>query len=208
MSRLSKGRHLIGTLLITAAVGATAASNPINENYVQLSAADWEAVCTSGTTAGGCFGNVGSIGYKKLERLCGYPAYQLSVLVQDVAKSVYIRKYGPSGEPAENPGRYTFSTAGLPTPTTAVCQIFTPRGTTIPSLRVGAGDNVIFQFSTSYANPAAKSGATGTSQYSLVNSYANQPLNESPPVDVYVMCYGVKATGGTRPYSLEGISLT
>ena len=205
MSLITKGRHVIGALLITAAAGANAANNPINQNYVELSAADWEAVCSSGTTAGGCFGDVGGQAYKKLERLLGHPATQAGLYTASVPASLFVQQYGPEGIPT---GLSTISGAQMATTAAYSCAGYTAGGDSIGTgLVTPAGEGGInFAVETIRRQSVLTSGGQAAWHLTLCakSSGGSQPC----PVPVYVLCLGLGNPATTTPHTLQGLRLS
>lgn len=86
---------LCGAALAVVAGVSFAASNPINQNYVQLTEKDWVAICESGNinSQGGCYGNVASNAYQKLLRISNGALTNFST-VGGAARSVWVRQLG------------------------------------------------------------------------------------------------------------------
>lgn len=70
----------------------TDASNPA---ALSLTAADWNAACTSGTPAqsGGCFGNISSPAFDKINTALGGFASMANIPVTNVPRSVYLIQF-------------------------------------------------------------------------------------------------------------------
>jgi hypothetical protein len=90
--------------LVASVVHVAYASNPASKEWVMqqiaanqrvLTAADWAAVCTSGspTSTGGCYGNVSSAAFTKVSgRLGGFTTYA-NINLANVASSVFIKSF-------------------------------------------------------------------------------------------------------------------
>ena len=208
MKRAGRLKNTAGIVLFLAAGLATAASNPINQNYVTLSSADWEAACTAGTTAAGCFGNIGSTAYRKLDRLLQSPATVISLIPQSVPNSIYIKKYGPGGAVMANTGSYTVSTV---TGATVVCVSFTQNSPTFKVLQYEPGPITVFNSTNLgiFTATAFPSNATMAIVVSIKIQAGGGTAPADPIVPLYVICYGLSAQGlSTVPQSLTGLVVT
>ena len=141
------GKQIVFTSLIASLCGFTsgafAHSNPINEAYVQLTAADWAAVCTSGSpsAATGCYGNIGSTQYMKIDRILrGFSAIA-NVQIVSTPNSIFIQQYGPGSNVPQEHGYATIQLAQQAggNANQLVCDVFTEGGVEVSVAGTTAG---------------------------------------------------------------------
>ena len=74
---------------------AAAVPNPINQDYVTLTDADWAKVCVTGSinSPGGCYGDISSAAFKKINRI-GQDFLGVNALLGGGANTVWIRQLG------------------------------------------------------------------------------------------------------------------
>ena len=219
-----KSIYIPGVFLLALSGGISAGNNPINEAYVQLSAADWAAACTSGspTAVAGCLGDVGSPKFAKINRLLGWPTDFANIPIVSAPNSVFILQYGGnSAVPFPSASRNAVINVPSSIQGGVVhCALFTSHGNPSGWSGTMAGQTGIG------ANPQQNSGGmnsiargesigahTGDDACSLnhaTNGICFAESNDPSGVIVlpqYLLCLGATSGGAAnQPASLAGIT--
>ena len=108
----------------------------IQNNLPYLASADWSNICSSGTPAEGCYGDMSSTAFQRFNGISGDWATYASVNVPttSVPKSVYVKEfYGTSGNTPLAESYFSIS-LGSSLTTGAKCQMFTQSGAPVQPL--------------------------------------------------------------------------
>lgn len=178
------------------------ASNPASQEWVlqqiskisvSLTPLDWNAVCTSGspTNSSGCYGNLSSPAFQKVNNAIGTFTTLANVPVANVPNSVFIKQFFAGANVPLNPNDVAVSTTGM-----AACGIFTTTGTSV-------GDGGVANNTTSpgsyypYGQYLVTMGSNSntTIQYNS-NNGANTMVTSAP---LYLLCIGYNYTAGAPP---------
>lgn len=166
----------------------------IDNNLPYLTSTDWSNLCTAGTPAQGCFGNVGSTAFQRFDQVAGGWLTLVGINSVNIANSVFIKEFfGGSGN---TPTSYYFQISTPGALNDVKCQLFTQAGAYISNyegLYTNVGQNyesesyyggivTVVPNTTSYEDLYYSNGSPG--QY---NAYATT----NP---VYVVCAGINST--------------
>ena len=192
-----------------------AAPNPASQKWVeryavpQLEAADWAAVCSSGTptSQSGCFGNIFSAHFAKLNAgLQGVASY-FNIPLSNVENSVFIQQYfGDSSIPTALTGSNALITNN--SPNHAKCTMYTAQGIPLGGTGVNNCNKTPGNSSQNYYIYYAFIPSTAIDAnliYQECNSSNPSGDGYTPVINpVYMICFGLTNAGATA--SLQGIS--
>jgi hypothetical protein len=163
-----------------------------------LTAADWNAVCTTGTPAGanGCFGNASSAAFAKLSTgLGGYTTYA-NIIPANAANSVFIKAFFAGTNTPASTQYLTVSILGG----AARCNLFAQAGMGISPVD-GIGNQDIGPEA-----PAPTSINNFTYTNFLYNSNPSIPVVTASPL--YLLCVGYNTTDGATATTLTTATAT
>lgn len=167
----------------------------------QLTAADWNAVCSSGSPANssGCFGNISSSAFAKVNTgIGGFITVANIDTTNAPAGSVFIKSFfGGTNTPASS----TYIAVTLSSGNIARCGVYMQQGTGLDVLFGGSINTSITNGDT--AGPVAAHPVvihSGTVDIGLFSGGNTRALPQQP---LYLVCAGVTSNGATAA-SLSG----
>ncbi len=208
MTRKLIAQIALGTIVATLSSVSCAHTNPINEAYVQLSAADWAAVCTTGspTSASGCLGNIASPQFAKINRILLWITDFANVPVISTPNSVFIQQYGGASAVPFPASQYATVNTVAVGGGGAVCEVFTGHGQALGwQGNMGGKGSDRASTESGGAMGVSKSNVTTTARGLQLVPNGNADVNAAVPM--YLLCIGSSLNGNaTVPISLAGIS--
>jgi len=200
-----------GLMLLMLPCITLATTNPASQEWVMkqisiavantqsvLTAAEWNAVCTSGSPAGasGCFGNASSPAFTKLSTgLGGYTTYA-NIIPANAPNSVFIKAFFAGTNTPASTQYLTVSILGG----AARCNLFAQSGMGISPIDGIANQNAGPQA------PAPTSINNFTYTAFLYNNNPSIPVVISSPL--YLLCVGYNTTDGATATTLTSATAT
>ena len=195
-----------------------AAANPVsydkmvqyvNSHTSTLTAADWSAVCSSGspTSAQGCFGEVSSSAFHRLDvGLGGFSTITgINTTESTAPNSVFIKAFLAS---TNTPVSNEYITVTVPSFGGMVrCANFAQAGIGI-SAAEGINTSIPSDGTSSFSGPEAPHvlAMNATSTQATTNYNYNQNSGNSSPANIsspiYFICVGVNSTNGSIPITI------
>lgn len=228
-SKLNSG---ICLALFAVSTLSSAAPNPASQDWVRkeiataiqkiqpsagtLTAADWSAVCVTGSvsSAGGCFGNASSAAFARLNNgLGGFTSYAgINTAGEPVPNSVFIKAFLAG---TNTPLDLQTLNVDLPVSGGMVrCDLFTQAGNGISGPE-GISSEIPGDGNGNFTGPQAPHVITINATTIAVTAYGvtynnnnNNPNPANPSAPLYFMCVGVSSTSGSTPIAVGNISVT
>jgi hypothetical protein len=167
-----------------------------------LTPQNWNAICTSGspTSASGCFGNLSSAGFSRVNSAIGTYTTLGNVPVANVSNSVFVKQFF-AGTNMPVSGNEISVTTGS---SDAVCGLFTVTGTSLGDGGVinSTPSNDYYPYGQFFIN-IGSGGSTSTIQY-----FAGTAGGMVTTAPIYVLCLGYNYTSGTPPVAAALGSIT
>ena len=191
-------------------ITTTYAANPATKEWVlqQIAAnppgltfADWNAVCTAGsvTSSTGCYGNVNSTAFAKINSYVGGFTRYANINPQNLASSVFIKAFfGGANLPAQATNINVAVNASA-----ARCALFTQEGFAIGPAGVNASVPTSGTDSGSFVPPMTHNiwSINNTAVTMAYNDFGPNPAlsmggppNQDP---IYLLCAGFNTTNGS-----------
>jgi hypothetical protein len=194
----------VSAFMFSAAYASTPASEEwvrqeIAANQTVLTAADWNAVCTTGSpkSASGCYGNVSSAAFSRVSnRLGGFTTYA-NINPRNVSSSVFIKTFfGGTNIPVNN------NTLQINVNNSAArCGLVTQAGTgfSVSGVATATPTNGNYRVNDPNAiSVVSINNAISNDVFYNENSQTSNPVLGSPQSDpIYLVCAGYNPADGS-----------